>query len=785
MSARHVQTFGLVVFFTVLLSLPNTTAVTRGQTEELPSEWVWTNWGAAQYTLADDGQSIWIGGTGSVLEWEKESGSSRRYGPTAGLRHARVLAVAVDSAGNRWFGGDGGLSHLSPEGDWTHYTVENSALPTNLVDGIAVGAKGTLWLSHGLPDGALSRWDADGGRQWYPSRQAAVSLDYSLVQGTQNTNELWTVAGDEVWVGYDVYDGLTWTDRRPPQGSDLPLALRVDSQGTVWALERYCVLTWDGNNWVAYPFLEFMEGTGNALAIGPDDSIWVGWTGRSFPYTNYGAGISHLSAGTGTVESEEMLWVSGPVTALLPTPGGVWGIGPGWLLQPDQTVARVKDEPFFRDVTEVVLTSQSELFVHSLFLDPYAWGSIQLMDDRATTTLGDDAWQSSTGFPVLTAAERAPDGSLWLGGYPVERFSTLAAPLRYHPGSGWIEVVPPFLFRPLDIFAEDGRHTWFAYRDGVLYYDDGGSPANQADDRWRHYPIEQAGEGGTVAVDAVGRLWYGNSSGLFQYQDTAWVPIEVKLGDIVVDSPVCELVPAGDGTLFVQLNRDCSAPVSDWYVWTLIIRPDGTQDSAITRTLIEEEFHLVTTASHRNRRWTVAPDGAIWYLEVDALSPPRIERYGGANWRSYNLPFAGNVFGNEPLEVDANNHLWMVAAGQLWRLSPRPDFQLEEASFLLAPGTSRGRTIGVQSIGGYTEPVLLDLLELPAGVTAAFEPNPVPAGETTTLTMTAEEGVSLGAYYPYLHGTDGVITHTVSFTLAVVPEVTDLYLPLLATGEQK
>ena len=79
----------------------------------------------------------------------------------------------------------------------------------------------------------------------------------------------------------------------------------------------------------------------------------------------------------------------------------------------------------------------------------------------------------------------------------------------------------------------------------------------------------------------------------------------------------------------------------------------------------------------------------------------------------------------------------------------------------------------------------MDLLELPAGVTAAFELNPVPAGETATLTMTAEEGVSLGIYYPALRGTDGVITHTLSFTLAIVPEVTDLYLPLLATGEQK
>lgn len=36
MSARHVQTFGLVVLFAVLLSPAGTTAVTRGRLESFP-----------------------------------------------------------------------------------------------------------------------------------------------------------------------------------------------------------------------------------------------------------------------------------------------------------------------------------------------------------------------------------------------------------------------------------------------------------------------------------------------------------------------------------------------------------------------------------------------------------------------------------------------------------------------------------------------------------------------------------------------------------------------------
>jgi hypothetical protein len=84
----------------------------------------WTVWGAAQYALADDGAAIWIGGTGSILRWDKEHKTYRRYTAADGLPHIRVLTVAVDAEGNRWFGGDRGLSRLDAAENWTHIRLD-------------------------------------------------------------------------------------------------------------------------------------------------------------------------------------------------------------------------------------------------------------------------------------------------------------------------------------------------------------------------------------------------------------------------------------------------------------------------------------------------------------------------------------------------------------------------------------------------------------------------------------------------------------------------------------
>lgn len=789
MFTRRVMVAFLIslLMFAALLLLPTHLRATPENEVPLPERSLWMNWHANQFALADDGESIWIGASGSVLQWNKATGATRRYGPIDGLFHQQVLAAAVDGTGNRWFGGDAGLSRLGADGKWTHYTAENGDLPVNLVDAIAVGADDTLWLSHGLPDGRVSQWDPDGTRHEYPNRSAAVTAAYAQVKQTVNASDLWAVAGNEVWTGYDVYDGAEWESRPPPNDLTSPRAVRADSQGGIWVLADD-VYSWDGSGWLTYEVDIWWGGSSTALAIGPDDSVWVGWQDGvgGTPYTATYAAVTRLPDEPGTVPRDGFLYVPGPVAALLPTAGATWAIGPAWLLQPDGFVSRVEDIPAYEDVTAMARVGEKSLFMHSQYGGyPRTLGAIQRVDDQGTIDLLDDQWQIALDLAIVTAAEPAPDGGLWVAGDSGGRFCCPAGPFRYDKEDGWIdyrEAVGPSL-TVYDIFTANERNTWFAYERfvdgeremGVLALDDGGTPADPADDIWTYYPSVSDGKPAAVAVDGLGRLWYGDSTGLYRHSGATWEATDVE-------HAVCDMVPATDGTLFVRAVEDCDDLADSSRNIILVIRPEGRREWKHIASIVEEEFGRVATASHRNQLWTVAPDGGVWYLRIaDELV---IDRYDGAELVIYDLPPEQALEASVTLEVDKDNHLWLVAGEQLWRLGrrPEPDFGLDEQFWLLVPGSSGQKRIAVHSIDGYDGSVALDLSGLPAGMTAAFSPNPAPAGESTRLTLTVDEGVALGAYDATLRGTDGTITHTVPFNLRIVPTVYGIYTPVVAAN---
>ncbi len=331
-----------------ILELPPV-AAPKTAAGQLPDPQVWTTWGASQYALAEDGESIWIGATGGAVRWNRALRSYRRYTAVDGLPHTAVLAVAVDAAGNRWFGGDGGLSRLDPGEDWTHFAAANSGLYADYVDAIAVGGSDTLYLSHGLPGGSVTRRAADGTWHWFPNRATAVQADYALIRQTRGHTRLWTVAGDEVWVGYLVYNGEKWTDRRPSGVTAEPLETAADSRHHLWALPPAAGSTtvheWDGSGWSKHDVRISFTGKVTALAVAGDDTVWIGLQQREgWPYTSETARISQL---TGC--DSWSLGESGPVAALLPTSAGLWAIGPGWLMLPDRTVISMTDGPRFKD----------------------------------------------------------------------------------------------------------------------------------------------------------------------------------------------------------------------------------------------------------------------------------------------------------------------------------------------------------------------------------------------------------------------------------------------------
>jgi hypothetical protein len=246
---------------------------------------------------------------------------------------------------------------------------------------------------------------------------------------------------------------------------------------------------------------------------------------------------------------------------------------------------------------------------------------MQTLNDGGNASFDNDRWALDIPVHLLSATERTPEGDLWLVPFYVWRGTWYGAPLRYHQGR-WIEFehsTPPGYTHTIDIFAQDEHHTWFAYGTfpedrpsslrGILALDDAGTIDDFTDDVWSDYPLETSGEGGAVAVDSLGRLWFGDSSGLYLYQQDAWQPFQLG---VYQQHVICDLTPAPNGVLFVQVDVfDASCDYADF---VYAIHPDGSLDYGGVGRFVQSQYEIVRSTVHRNRLWTVAPDGAIWYM---------------------------------------------------------------------------------------------------------------------------------------------------------------------------
>ena len=99
-----------------------------------------------------------------------------------------------------------------------------------------------------------------------------------------------------------------------------------------------------------------------------------------------------------------------------------------------------------------------------------------------------------------------------------------------------------------------------------------------------------------------------------------------------------------------------------------------------------------------------------------------------------------------------------------------PDFSLvpTPTAVQVKPGASADVAIEVNRVGGFAEPVQFEIEGLPTGVTAAFDPNPVPA-RTTTLNLTCGTSAAPGAYTVRVKGTAGTNSKVVNINLTIAP----------------
>jgi hypothetical protein len=203
----------------------------------------------------------------------------------------------------------------------------------------------------------------------------------------------------------------------------------------------------------------------------------------------------------------------------------------------------------------------------------------------------------------------------------------------------------------------------------------------------------------------------------------------------------------------------------------LIVERDGRQSLHPIVELITNELARVRTATRRNRMWTVAPDGGVWFWQ----GAGNLTRRDDAGEQIYETAVTSDY-----IEVDENNHVWL-ADGALWRMSPEPDFDLriQPGLWLMTADDVQTGRIEVAGIEGFNEAVTLSISGLPAGVSATITPNPVAPGETASVQITTA-AAPLGDYDVLLKGAAGAVVHERPFRLAVVAQVYEMILPVVA-----
>lgn len=286
-----------------------------------------------------DGE-LWVGTSGGGLarlgkdeHWQKFT----KLTTNGGLPDNQVRALAFDRDRSLWIGTSSGLVRRDKNGGWQTYTkaTTHDSLPNDTILALAVGPDGTLWVGTG---GGVATRREDGNWQTYSTATSigmgGSGLVMALAPGPDGVPWVGTGGG----VARRRQDGRwqTYSNATTLGGllNDVVLALALSAEGTLWVGTlggdaMFSTLSGglsrrdkDGS-WQAYSRASTAGGLPNdsvrALALGVDDTLWVGTEGGLARLDKDGRWQTYTDATT----NGGLPYNS--ISALIPNPdGSVW-----------------------------------------------------------------------------------------------------------------------------------------------------------------------------------------------------------------------------------------------------------------------------------------------------------------------------------------------------------------------------------------------------------------------------------------------------------------------------
>jgi ligand-binding sensor domain-containing protein len=201
----------------------------------------------------------------------------------SGLPHNQVNSIAIDAQGNKWFGTFYGEVVKFDNVNWTVFDSINSGLPTGdyRIASIAIDAQNNKWFAtfdHGRNDDN----DDGGGLVKFDNTNWTI---YNRSNSGFPNNSIYEIAIDKVgnkWVsirfgGVAKFDDTNWTFYNSAD-SDLPddhvSAIAIDDLGNKWFATEKAIAKFDDTNWTIYDYtksiIPYYNGNGGITSIAFD-----------------------------------------------------------------------------------------------------------------------------------------------------------------------------------------------------------------------------------------------------------------------------------------------------------------------------------------------------------------------------------------------------------------------------------------------------------------------------------------------------------------------------------
>ncbi|HZR46421.1 MAG TPA: two-component regulator propeller domain-containing protein [Candidatus Manganitrophaceae bacterium] len=289
-----------------------------------PAEGLWSHFTLFSIvrSIAVEGETLWIGTSNGLLEYNQATEAQRVYTTKDGLLSNIIHTVAIDPKGNKWIGTyGGGLSKFDGK-RWTTYTPYGSGstlaygkewtpyppgkgLGDLWVYGVHFDPKGEMWVATWK---GVSRFDGKNFKTYTTDDGLIDKWVYTLAQDQKKTFWFGTEGGV---TRFDGREWKSWSNKegvgadvgrvRPPEAQELPfvpqhhstgekpleynpnyvVSSSIDAQNHLWIGTLGGGLsTFDGKAWKSYTKQDGLAGNMvHAIKIDSKGLIWIGTDG--------------------------------------------------------------------------------------------------------------------------------------------------------------------------------------------------------------------------------------------------------------------------------------------------------------------------------------------------------------------------------------------------------------------------------------------------------------------------------------------------------------------------